>query len=41
VDIENLQMAVGEDFPLDFRQIQKIKALLERQRKGDHLTLTA
>ena len=32
VALEALQVAVGEEFPLDFRQVQKIKSLLERAK---------
>ena|SRR5258708_7444587 len=37
VDLEQLQLAVGEDFPLDFRKIEKIKTLLSRMRAGEVL----
>jgi transcriptional regulator with XRE-family HTH domain len=35
VALEKLQLAVGEDIPLDFRQIAKIKELLERLRRDE------
>ena len=41
VDLERLQLAVGEDVPLDLRQIEKIKVLLERRRKGEVLVAAA
>jgi len=37
VDLEKLQIAIGEDIPLDLRQIEKIKVLLERRRTGEVL----
>jgi hypothetical protein len=41
VDLERLQLAVGEHVPLDLRQIEKIKVLLERRRAGEVLSTAA
>jgi hypothetical protein len=41
VDLERLQLAVGEDVPLDLRQIEKIKVLLNRRRTGEVLSAAA
>jgi hypothetical protein len=41
VDLERLQIAIGEDIPLDLRQIEKIKVLLERRRTGEVLVSSA
>jgi hypothetical protein len=41
INLEKLQLAVGEDFPLDFRTIEKIKTLLSRMRAGEVLGVAA
>ena len=41
VALEKLQLTVGEDLPLDFRQIQKVKLLLDRMRTGRVSALTS
>jgi len=41
VNLERLQFAIGEDIPLDLRQIEKIKVLLDRHRNGEVLSAAA